>query len=205
MSLTIKKIPLRNLCTKSADTSEQILVSSCRVPGKEFHLQNVRRHTFLLFAEGQQPREGTDVTILPLIKILHCPISCCRHWRGSRTRCKRCCPRGPSYRKLWRDPRWPGTMLFSKNDYNSVFGRILIHDVTTHTWHMSTTSLQMSRCACWPLAAVREPSWGQGELEWGRNWFWIKSFSLKMIRTKWAYTSTSISNNRQRKYNVSAV
>ena len=26
------------------------------------------------------------------------------------------------------------------------------------TWHMSTTSRAMSRCACWPRSAVREPS-----------------------------------------------
>ena len=26
------------------------------------------------------------------------------------------------------------------------------------TWHMSTTSREMSRCACWPRSAVREPS-----------------------------------------------
>ena len=97
--------PVGKISKMSLYTLEQILVSLCPVPGIEFHLQNVRRHTFLLFVEGQQPREGTDVTILPLIKILHCPIFCCRHWTGSRTGCRRCCPRDPNYLTRWRDPR----------------------------------------------------------------------------------------------------
>lgn len=53
-------IKLGKISKMSLYTLEQILVSSCPVPGIEFHLQNVRRHTFLLFAEGQQPRDREE-------------------------------------------------------------------------------------------------------------------------------------------------